>query len=232
MTKHYEGPLREGDTISVVGGDLFSCTPSIESHAWALGEERHRLDGYVEAAIGKDKADAIRRKVAEHYEEQDDDTDDVIRAVDFGLTVSHGRSVFGDFASVWMTIGIKQAVPEVIALGEWEIVVKIPERGWNAKDLMDVVAKVYHVLEEDPKDHATASYDIYTIKSELVPLVEFDGDIESRWEQLMDHERRKLASMTFLDGDEADFGAWFTQHFDDNEGRILKNLIRDYVRRS
>ena len=219
--KLYDGRLK-GRGYASVDTDIFESGASVvESLEWALGEHRSEIDSAVEVAIGKAKADEIRGRVYEylcaHPNYGDDDNEEWLNATDVGLDMP---CAYDSFTMAWWCIGIKQIVPEVVAIGQYELVIKLGPGCDDCGKVMDVVARAHGVLGNKLRDRW--EYEIDLIHPAFVPLVEVvdKSQLEARWKSLTAREQNAIARMQRRPWE----NTWFKSTFKGQE-QVLKRLI-------
>ena len=164
VTKQYDGSIQDGNQCVVVGVDgLLDSIQIIETLEWASGR-RLDIDDAVEAVIGKTVADEARRLVHERHLADPASVEDIL-AVDVGLKPTRE---FSDFTTVWWITGILRLVPEVVAINDYHLLIRVGAR-WVLKDVFDIVAKVYSILGKVM--NKTWEYTVHRIPRALAPFV-------------------------------------------------------------
>lgn len=221
VMKHYDGTLNRVGYVSVSTDIFADMTPVVESLEWASGKYRMDMDSAVEAAIGKVKADEIRHRVHAYlmaHPTYDDGemVDGWLKAADVGLDRACACA-YDDFSTTWCCIGIKQLVPEVVAIGSGDLIIKLGPDCNDCGRVMDVVARAHGVIGN--KLSNSWPYGIYWIRPCFIPLVEAVGTLETRWKSLKAWQKKAISAR-----DKPWEDKWFTSTFCGQED-VLRSLI-------
>ena len=190
ILKHYDGRLIP-ETYVAVKASLLYGLGVVTTRKWAAGEERNRADDAVEAAIGREAADEVRRRVHEHYVAGYDGAK-VLAASDFGLT-PRARGV-ASLSGAWREIAVRHTLPSVVAVGFDDIVIKIERGKASLRAVLETVSKAFEIVGAEMPPEDGYGLDVYRLPMSVVPLATmyYGHTFGEAWKMLDAEELREI----------------------------------------